>query len=96
MKQVHLLLLILSLHNVRSENDFFDQVAQHFADLAGSDELSFPALASQQTKLDSQNDSILGFPEIETTSGSMVGASYPESHSFFSVPYAQAPIGNLR
>ena len=35
-------------------------------------------------------------PEVNTTSGMIVGVTLPESHAFYGVRYAKAPIGELR
>ena len=35
-------------------------------------------------------------PEVNTTSGVVRGITLPESHAFYGVRYAQAPIGDLR
>ena len=38
----------------------------------------------------------LGHPEVNTSSGVVIGTSHSESHSFYSIPYGQAPVGDLR
>lgn len=35
-------------------------------------------------------------PIVDTTSGVIRGVMYNESHAFYSIPYAQPPIGELR
>lgn len=35
-------------------------------------------------------------PQVNTTSGLLIGVTHPETHSFYSVPFGQAPIGELR
>ena len=35
-------------------------------------------------------------PEVNTTSGLVIGTTHPLSHSFYSIPYGQAPVGELR
>ena len=35
-------------------------------------------------------------PEVNTTSGMIIGVTLPESHAFYGVRYAKPPIGELR
>ena len=35
-------------------------------------------------------------PEVNTTSGMIIGVTLSESHAFYGVRYAEAPIGELR
>lgn len=39
---------------------------------------------------------VFGNPEVKTGNGTIIGVTYPESHAFYSIPYGQAPIDNLR
>ena len=42
------------------------------------------------------NEYITGYPIVNTTSGAVMGQTNRHSHSFYSIPYAQPPIDDLR
>ena len=42
------------------------------------------------------DETILGLPVVETTVGKVMGSTNRDSHSFYSVPYAEPPVGELR
>ena len=42
------------------------------------------------------DNAILDYPMINTTSGMMKGQTNKHSHAFYSVPFAQPPVGSLR
>ncbi|XP_039252803.2 crystal protein-like [Styela clava] len=41
-------------------------------------------------------DITLDYPQVQTTSGLVTGATTVESNAFWEIPYAQPPLGNLR
>jgi len=53
----------------------------------------FPQYTNEDWAFDA---TIYGYPLVVTTSGMVMGQTNKESHTFYSVPYAQPPVGNLR
>ncbi|XP_076812123.1 crystal protein-like [Clavelina lepadiformis] len=50
--------------------------------------------AQGNTKI--SNSTVIDNPKVNTTSGVVTGATTAEGHAFYSVPYGEAPIGELR
>lgn len=51
----------------------------------------------QHTGTTNVDDAIVyGHPVVDTTSGMMMGQTNSDSHAFYSVPYAEPPVGELR
>ena len=42
------------------------------------------------------DETIYDFPVVNTTSGMVMGQTNKDSHAFYSVPYAEPPVGDLR
>lgn len=55
--------------------------------------LDYPEHSNEEWALD---ETIYALPVVATTSGRVMGQTNKESHSFYSVPYAEPPIGDLR
>ena len=100
MKQFGFLCLVLLLFKPGlSENNFFFTFFQQFSDIAEEFEsTAFPQpeiLKETDEKLFSEEE-IHGHPRVESSIGSITGTTFPESHVFYSIPYGEAPIENLR
>ena len=71
-------------------------IAESFLELTAVDYRSESSPASENERLWPFDDAIFGFPTIDTTSGMVMGQTNKDSHAFYSIPYAQPPVGELR
>ena len=99
--QKNFYLILLLIHFSRSENNIFYPLLKQFSDIAKEfDGNSIPLPKVNEAKASEQRavleTEVLGHPEVETSSGRIIGASYSESHAFYSIPFGKAPIGELR
>jgi len=91
--------LILFFSVTKSENNFFLPLLQQFSKIAEEVEgrpLPLPSWTSGSNKNPPLEKESFGNPQVESSSGTVTGTTYEESHAFYSVPYGQAPIKNLR
>ena len=95
-QKLFILLISLSLASVGfSIHDGIRLLLNELVDGALDDVIAhdFPEYTNEDWAFDS---TIYGYPLVDTTSGMVMGQTNKESHTFYSVPYAQPPVGNLR
>ena len=96
-QKLFILIISLSLASVGfSIQDGIRLLLNELIDGALDDDVmarDFPEYTNEDWTFDS---AIYGFPLVDTTSGMVMGQTNKESHTFYSVPYAQPPVGNLR
>lgn len=91
MKSVLLCCFLLGISFVKSEKSHSKKEISEYYEQIIKSITKTPAYSGE-----SFESEILGNPEISTENGIITGVTYPESHAFYSIPYAQPPIGELR
>ena len=99
MKQFFFFFLLLLIQKTRAENNLFHPLLQQFSKIIEKFEgnrYPLPEISKQKKEINFFKEDVRGHPAVNTSSGKIIGASYSESHAFYSIPYGKAPIGELR
>ena len=74
-----------------SKENFFNKFESYF-----SDKVKVPSSNSKNTLYAKQSETATRYPEVAIDQGVIKGKTLTNAHVFYSVPYAQPPIGDLR
>ncbi|XP_076812124.1 para-nitrobenzyl esterase-like [Clavelina lepadiformis] len=93
---LRVVVFITSVISVISVDPFFAGFEEAFRELSEE-----PDLKSVRYHLPNQleyepDEEPIAHPKVQTTSGLITGAAFPGCTSFYSVPYAKPPVGDLR
>ncbi|XP_076813222.1 crystal protein-like [Clavelina lepadiformis] len=90
------LLLLLPVLTLANQDPFFLGLEVALSKVIDGVKFSADHFVPKQTSTKRPDSTVIDNPEVTTTAGVITGATTSDGHAFYSIPYGEAPIAELR